>query len=167
MPDKQLVTLTVNGMNYELLVEPRLTLADCLREELELTGTHVGCEQGVCGSCTVLLNGEAVRSCIMLAVQANGQTITTIEGLAPNGQLTPFMEAMRANHGLQCGFCTPGVVVSMTTFLQANPHPTEAEVRLALAGHLCRCTGYQGMIEAALACVGRSVTPEDARVSES
>jgi carbon-monoxide dehydrogenase small subunit len=166
MPNKQLVTLIVNGISYELLIEPRLTLADCLRDELELTGTHVGCEQGVCGACTVLLNGEAVRSCIMLAVQADGQTLTTIEGLTAHGQLTPFMEAMRAYHGLQCGFCTPGVVVSMTSFLQANPHPTEAEVRLALAGHLCRCTGYQGMVEAALACAQRSVTHEDAGACE-
>jgi len=157
MSGKQPIKLIVNGIDYELLVEPRLTLVDCLRDELELTGTHVGCEQGVCGACTVLLNGEAVRSCLMLAMQADGQTITTIEGVAANGQLTPFMEAMRAHHGLQCGFCTAGVVVSMTSFLRDNPHPTEAEVRLALAGHLCRCTGYQGMIEAVLACA-RAVT---------
>lgn len=162
MPNKQPITLTVNDITYEVLVEPRLTLADCLREELELTGTHLGCEQGVCGACTILLNREAVRSCLMLAVQADGQAITTIEGLAPHGQLTPFMEAMRAHHGLQCGFCTPGVVVQMTTFLQANPHPTEEEVRLALAGHLCRCTGYQGMVEAALACARRPITHEEA-----
>lgn len=162
MSGKQPVQLTVNGISYELLVEPRLTLADCLRDELELTGTHVGCEQGVCGACTVLLNGDAVRACLMLAIQADGQTITTIEGVATNGQLTPFMEAMRAHHGLQCGFCTAGVVVSMTSFLRDNPHPTEAEARVALAGHLCRCTGYQGMIEAVLACAQPAATHEAA-----
>lgn len=162
MSGKQPIKLTVNDIGYELLVEPRLTLVDCLRDELELTGTHVGCEQGVCGACTVLLNGDAVRACLMLAVQADGQTITTIEGVAANGQLTPFMEAMRAHHGLQCGFCTAGVVVSMTSFLRDNPHPTEAEVRVALAGHLCRCTGYQGMIEAVLACAQSAVTHEAA-----
>lgn len=161
MPEKHPIALTVNGARYELLVEPRLTLADCLREELELTGTHVACEQGACGACTVLLNGEPVRSCIMLAVQADGQTLTTIEGLAPDGRLTPFMEAMRAHHGLQCGFCTPGVVVGMTAFLRDNPRPTEAAIRQALAAHLCRCTGYQGMVEAALACA-RAVAPEGA-----
>jgi carbon-monoxide dehydrogenase small subunit len=132
-----------------------------LLDELELTGTHVGCEQGVCGACTVLLNGEAVRACLMLAVQAAGQAITTIEGVAANGQLTPLMEAMRAHHGLQCGFCTAGVVVSMTAFLRDNPNAAEDDVRVALAGHLCRCTGYQGMIEAVLACAG-SVTHEAA-----
>lgn len=161
MTNKQLVTLNVNGADYDLLVEPRLTLADCLREELELTGTHLGCEQGVCGACTVLLNGEAVRACLMLAVQADGQAITTIEGIAPDGQLTPFMQAMRAHHGLQCGFCTPGVVVGMSAFLRDHPGATEEELRLALAGHLCRCTGYQGMVAAALACARGSAVQED------
>jgi carbon-monoxide dehydrogenase small subunit len=160
MPGKQPVRLTVNESEYELLVEPRLTLVDCLRDELELTGTHVGCEQGVCGACTVLLNGDPVRACLLLAMQADGQTITTIEGLAANGQLTPLMEAMRTHHGLQCGFCTAGVVVNMTSFLRDNPRPTEAEVRVALAGHLCRCTGYQGMIAAVLACAQPAATPE-------
>jgi carbon-monoxide dehydrogenase small subunit len=162
MPNHRPITLTVNGITYERSVEPRLTLADCLREEIELTGTHLGCEQGVCGACSVLLNGEVVRSCLMLAVQADGQTITTIEGLAPNGQLTPLMHALQAHHGLQCGFCTPGVVVQMTSFLQTNPEPTEEEIRLVLAGHLCRCTGYQGIVEAVLACARRTSTGSEA-----
>ncbi|HEX6288044.1 MAG TPA: (2Fe-2S)-binding protein [Herpetosiphonaceae bacterium] len=161
MPDQHPITLTVNGVTYARSVEPRLTLADCLREDLELTGTHLGCEQGICGACTVLLNGEAVRSCLMLAVQADGQTITTIEGLAPDGRLTPLMRALRAHHGLQCGFCTPGIVVQMSSFLDTNPHPTEAEIRRALAGHLCRCTGYQGIVDAVLACAQRSMAHDE------
>ena len=155
--EKHPLTVTVNGVMVEEFVESRLTLVDFLRENLDLTGTHIGCEQGVCGACTILLDGEAVRSCLLLAVQANGHDISTIEGLAPNGELTPLMEAMRANHGLQCGFCTPGVVVSLTAFLQQHANPTEVEacpdeerIRRALSANFCRCTGYQGMVKAAL-----------------
>lgn len=151
MAKKLPITVNVNGMTYEELVEPRQTLADFLRDNLELTGTHLGCEHGVCGACTILFDGEAVRSCIMLAVQADGHDITTVEGLAPDGRLTPFMRAMRAHHGMQCGFCTPGFVISATAFLKENSNPTEEEVRVALAGNLCRCTGYQGIVEAVLA----------------
>jgi aerobic carbon-monoxide dehydrogenase small subunit len=143
------VTLTVNDRTYEIVVESRTTLADCLRNQLGLTGTHLGCEHGVCGACTVLLDGEAVRSCLLFAVQAGGGEVTTIEGLGgPDGALSPVQEAFRAEHGLQCGFCTPGFVVSVTALLEENPHPSEPEIRDALSGNLCRCTGYQGIIRA-------------------
>jgi carbon-monoxide dehydrogenase small subunit len=145
------ITLTVNTCIYERDLDARLTLADFLRDELQLTGTHVGCEHGVCGACTVLLDGEPVRSCLLLAVQAVGHEVTTIEGLAPDRQLTPLMQQMQEHHALQCGFCTPGVVVTLTAFLRDNKKPTEAEVRRLLAGNLCRCTGYQGMVQAAIA----------------
>lgn len=151
MTKKLPISVKVNGFTYEEMVEPRKTLADFLRDDLELTGTHLGCEHGVCGACTILFDGEAVRSCIMLAVQADGHEITTVEGLAPDGELTPFMRAMRAHHGMQCGFCTPGFVVSVTAFLKENPDPNEEEVRVALSGNICRCTGYQGIIDATLA----------------
>jgi carbon-monoxide dehydrogenase small subunit len=147
--DEVPVTLTVNGRRRVVLVEPRKTLADTIREECELTGTHLGCEHGVCGACTVLLDGEAVRSCLMFAVQAEGHEVTTIEGLSPtDGSLSPLQEAFRQCHGLQCGFCTPGFIVSVTAFLRDHPDPTDAEVREGLAGNLCRCTGYQGIIAA-------------------
>lgn len=151
MTKKLPISVKVNGFIYEEMVEPRKTLADFLRDDLELTGTHLGCEHGVCGACTILFDGEAVRSCIMLAVQADGHDIITVEGLAPDGQLTPFMRAMRAHHGMQCGFCTPGFVISATAFLKENPDPNEEEVRVALSGNICRCTGYQGIIDATLA----------------
>ena len=129
-----------------------MTLADFLRHELRLTGTHVGCEHGVCGACTVLVGGRSVRSCLMLAVQANGREVTTIEGVAPSPtELHPLQQALREHHGLQCGFCTPGVVMTLLEFLKDCPNPTEEEVRIAISGNLCRCTGYQGIVDAVLA----------------
>jgi aerobic carbon-monoxide dehydrogenase small subunit len=143
------VKLTVNGRPYEATVEARLTLADFLREQCRLTGTHLGCEHGVCGACSVLVDGAAVRSCLMFAVQANGADVTTVEGLSsPEGELSPIQAAFRDCHGLQCGFCTPGFVVSVTAFLRDHPHPTDEEIRQALSGNLCRCTGYQGILQA-------------------
>jgi carbon-monoxide dehydrogenase small subunit len=147
--DELAVTLRVNGQDRRVLVEPRKTLADTLRENCGLTGTHLGCEHGVCGACTVLLDGAAVRSCLLFAVQAEGAEVTTIEGLSPSdGSLSPVQEAFRQCHGLQCGFCTPGFVVSATAFLREHPHPTEVELREGLSGNLCRCTGYQGILAA-------------------
>ena len=132
-----------------------MTLADFLRHELRLTGTHVGCEHGVCGACTVLVGGRSVRSCLMLAVQANGRELTTIEGVAPSPtELHPLQQALREHHGLQCGFCTPGVVMTLLEFLKDCPNPTEEEVRIAISGNLCRCTGYQGIVDAVLAVAG-------------
>jgi carbon-monoxide dehydrogenase small subunit len=143
------VHLTINGVARTATVPPRLTLADFLRERCQLTGTHLGCEHGVCGACTVLLDGAAVRACLMFAVQADGQEVTTIEGIAsPDGELSPVQEAFRDCHGLQCGFCTPGFVLSVTAFLDGNPDPTDDEIREALSGNLCRCTGYQGILAA-------------------
>jgi carbon-monoxide dehydrogenase small subunit len=142
------VELTVNGERRRAEVEPRLTLADFLREECRLTGTHLGCEHGVCGACTVLLDGAAVRSCLVLAVQAAGRDVTTIEGLSPKEGLSDVQEAFRSCHGLQCGFCTPGFVVTVTAFLEDNPTPDDTEIRDALSGNLCRCTGYQGIVAA-------------------
>jgi carbon-monoxide dehydrogenase small subunit len=149
MPAKQLIELTVNGRSHEIAVAPRVLLADLLREELALTGTHLACEQGVCGACTVLLDGQAVRSCLMLAVQANGHSVTTIEGVSADGALTPIQQAFNDNHGMQCGFCTSGFVVSLHGLLQANPDADESELMDVLAGHLCRCTGYQNIVKAA------------------
>jgi len=145
------VRLTVNGKAYEGRCEPRMLLADFLRDNLSLTGTHVGCEHGVCGACTVLFNGEAARSCIMLAVQANGATITTVEGLADGDKLHPLQQAFHEHHGLQCGFCTPGMLIAALDFLRVNPKPTEPEVREALSAVLCRCTGYQNIVSAVMA----------------
>jgi aerobic-type carbon monoxide dehydrogenase small subunit (CoxS/CutS family) len=145
------VRLTVNGKVYEGRCEPRVLLADFLRDDLSLTGTHVGCEHGVCGACTVLFNGEAARSCIMLAVQANGAAITTIEGLAEGEKLHPLQQAFHEHHGLQCGFCTPGMLIAALDFLRVNPCPTETEVREALSAVLCRCTGYQNIVSAVMA----------------
>jgi aerobic-type carbon monoxide dehydrogenase small subunit (CoxS/CutS family) len=143
------IGVTVNGVHYERDVEPRLLLSDFLRHELQLTGTHVGCEHGVCGACTILLGDEPARSCIMLAVQADGHAIQTVEGLSPDGvELNPLQAAFRDAHGLQCGFCTPGMLMTVTAFLRDNPHPTEHEIRVALSGHLCRCTGYQHIVDA-------------------
>jgi carbon-monoxide dehydrogenase small subunit len=142
------IVVTVNGTARTGAVEPRLTLADFLRERCQLTGTHLGCEHGVCGACTVLLDGRAIRSCLVLAVQADGRQVTTVEGLADGDQLTPVQEAFRAEHGLQCGFCTPGFVVSVTALLADNPSPTDDEIREGLSGNLCRCTGYQGILRA-------------------
>lgn len=142
------IRVTVNGREHERAVEVRATLAELLRENLDLTGTHVGCEHGVCGACTVLLDGEPVRACLMLAVQADGQRITTIEGLAPADSLHPIQEAFWAKHGLQCGYCTPGIIMSACAFLRERPAPSREEIREMLAGHLCRCTGYHFIVEA-------------------
>jgi carbon-monoxide dehydrogenase small subunit len=143
------VRVVVNGEAREGPVEPRLTLADFLRERCHLTGTHLGCEHGVCGACTVLVDGEAVRSCLVFTVQVDGAEVTTIEGIAPaDGELSAVQEAFRDCHGLQCGFCTPGLVVSATAFLRDNPDPSDAEIAEAMSGNLCRCTGYQGILAA-------------------
>jgi carbon-monoxide dehydrogenase small subunit len=152
--DEHTVTVTVNGERRRALVESRKTLADFLREDCALTGTHLGCEHGVCGACTVMLDGEAVRSCLLFAVQADGAEVTTVEGLTPPEGLSPVQDAFRHEHGLQCGFCTPGFIVSVTAFLRDNPRPTDAEIRLALSGNLCRCTGYQGIIRAVQRAAG-------------
>ena len=151
MSDQRTISVTINGENYERTVETRLTLVDFIRHEVLLTGTHVGCEHGVCGACTILLNGSTARSCLMLAVQADGQEILTVEGIAPNDEeLHPLQQAFQDNHGLQCGFCTPGMLTTLLEFLKDNPDPTEREVREAISGNLCRCTGYQGIVAAAL-----------------
>jgi 2-furoyl-CoA dehydrogenase 2Fe-2S iron sulfur subunit len=146
------ITLSVNGKPYERSAEARITLADFLRHELGLTGTHVGCEHGVCGACTVLLDGRTARACLMFAVQAQGREITTVEGLAgAGGKLNVLQQAFQEHHGLQCGFCTPGMLMTLTELLRDNPDPSEAQVRDALTGNLCRCTGYGGIVAAALA----------------
>ena len=151
MGETRNISLSVNGKPYEADVEVRFTLADFLRQQLGLTGTHLGCEHGVCGACTILLNGQSARSCLLLAVQADGQEIKTIEGIAiSEEELHPLQEAFRDNHGLQCGFCTPGMLTTLLEFLEENPDPTEQEVRIAISGNLCRCTGYQGIVAAAL-----------------
>ena len=142
------VSLNVNGTQYERTVEPRLLLSDFLRHDLGLTGTHVGCEHGVCGACTVLFDGQPVRSCLMFAVQANGHEVTTVEGLGTPENLHPIQEAFREKHGAQCGFCTPGFLLTLVPFLEDNPDPTEQEIREAISGNLCRCTGYQHIVDA-------------------
>jgi carbon-monoxide dehydrogenase small subunit len=143
------ITLTVNGRAYTRPVEPRLLLSDFLRHTLGLTGTHVGCEHGVCGACTVLLDGAAVRSCLLFAVQAHGHTVQTVEGLSDDpDHLHPLQQAFWEAHGLQCGFCTPGFLMTLVPFLQENPRPSETEIREALSGNICRCTGYQNIVEA-------------------
>jgi carbon-monoxide dehydrogenase small subunit len=154
------VEITVNGQTYSKQVEPRRLLSDFLREDLDLRGTHVGCEHGICGACTVLLNGNTVRSCLMFAVQANGAEITTIEGLAKNGELHPLQEGFWENHGLQCGFCTPGFLMSACELLERNPDPTEKEVREGLSGNMCRCTGYQHIVESVLAAAAKMKAQE-------
>ena len=148
MPDKVAVRLTVNGVAHEGRCEPRKLLVDFLREDLALTGTHVGCEHGICGACTIFVNGEAARSCLMLAVQADGAELVTVEGLAKNGALHPLQEAFREHHGLQCGFCTPGMLMTALDFLTTHPDPSEAEIREGISAVLCRCTGYQGIVNA-------------------
>ncbi len=151
MSDRRQISVTINGDVYEREVETRLTLVDFIRHEVLLTGTHVGCEHGVCGACTVLFDGQTVRSCLMLAVQANGHELMTVEGIAPNeDELHPLQQAFQDNHGLQCGFCTPGMLTTLLEFLRDNPDPNEREVREAISGNLCRCTGYQGIVDAAL-----------------
>jgi len=152
MGEKRKIALTVNGRRYEDEVEVRVTLADFIRQQLGLTGTHLGCEHGVCGACTILLDGMSARSCLMLAVQADGHELLTVEGIAPSpDQLHPLQQAFHEHHGLQCGYCTPGILTTLIEFLRDNPDPTEKEVWIALSGNLCRCTGYQNIVTATLA----------------
>ena len=149
MSDLHTLTFTVNGQTYERQVEPRLLLSDFLRHELGLSGTHVGCEHGVCGACTILFDGQPIRSCLALAVQANGHSLTTVEGLAKSQtELHPIQQAFWEAHGLQCGFCTPGILMTLVPFLEENPSPSEADIREAISGNLCRCTGYQHIVDA-------------------
>ena len=155
MPEPFPIRLTVNGERFEKRCEPRKLLVDFLREDLSLTGTHVGCEHGVCGACTILFNGEAVRSCIMLAVQADGAELCTIEGLARNGEFHPLQQAFHENHGLQCGFCTPGMLMVALDFLRLNPSPTEQEIREAISAVLCRCTGYRDIVRSIAAAADK------------
>ena len=169
MPDRISVRVRVNGETYDRRVEPRLLLSDFLRHDLGLTGTHVGCEHGVCGACTVLLDGESVRACLVLTPQVEGHDVTTVEGLAPRGQdggwkmeagaLHPLQAAFREAHGLQCGFCTPGMLMTLVPFLRENPSPTAEEIREAISGNLCRCTGYQKIVEAVQLAAERASSP--------
>jgi aerobic-type carbon monoxide dehydrogenase small subunit (CoxS/CutS family) len=159
MTAKRTIQLSVNGRAYERTVEVRMTLADLLREELNLTGTHLGCEHGICGACTILFNGEAVRSCLMLAVQADGASLMTVEGLAPEETLHPLQRAFQENHALQCGFCTPGFLMTAYAFLQETPNPSEAQVREAISGNICRCTGYAPIVQAILQVSGSPPLP--------
>lgn len=148
MSDTHKIKLTVNGRVYEREVEPRMLLSDFLRHELELTGTHVGCEHGVCGACTILFDGEPMRSCLIFAVQANGHQVTTVEALGSVDKMNALQEAFREKHALQCGYCTPGFLMVLTPFLEKHPNPSEEEIREAISGNLCRCTGYQNIVEA-------------------
>jgi len=148
MTDKMEITLNINGRNYAVAVEPRKTLADAIREDCELTGTHVGCEHGVCGACTVVIDQDAVRSCLMFAVQANGKRIRTVEGLADGEKLHPLQRSFIANHGLQCGFCTPGFLMLAVNVLETNPEITDDEMLDVLSSNLCRCTGYRSIVKA-------------------
>ncbi len=148
MNDQHAIGVSVNGTRRECTVEPRLLLSDFLRHDLGLTGTHVGCEHGVCGACTVLLDGAAVRSCLVFAVQADGHSVETVEGLGTEGALHPIQQAFHETHALQCGFCTPGILMTLVPFLQENPSPSEHDIREALSGHLCRCTGYANIVRA-------------------
>jgi carbon-monoxide dehydrogenase small subunit len=141
------IHLKVNGMDHEVLVEPRLLLVHCLRDVLRLTGTHIGCETSHCGACTVHLDGQAIKSCTLFAVQADGREITTVEGLEQDGKLHPIQEGFWEEHGLQCGFCTPGMMMTATAFLRDHPNPTEDEIRVAISGNLCRCTGYVNIVK--------------------
>jgi len=148
MSDQHTIIVTVNGTPYERTVEPRLLLSDFLRHDLSLTGTHVGCEHGVCGACTVLFDGQPVRSCLMFAVQADGHEVLTVEALGTPENLHPLQEAFQEAHGVQCGFCTPGFLMTLVPFLEENPNPTEQDIRHAISGNLCRCTGYQHIVDA-------------------
>jgi carbon-monoxide dehydrogenase small subunit len=152
---KALITLVVNGRRREIAVEPRKLLSDALREDCGLTGTHVGCEHGVCGACTVLLDGRPARACLLFAAQAEGHEITTIEAVAREGRYSPLQQALHEEHGLQCGFCTPGIVLTLEPYLRGNPNPSEEELRDVLSGNLCRCTGYHNIIRAALKAAAR------------
>jgi carbon-monoxide dehydrogenase small subunit len=160
MPEPVPVSVRVNGIDRTEAVPPRLTLADFLRQRLGLTGTHVGCEHGSCGACTVLVDGDAVRSCLLFAVQTDGTDVTTVEGLAgPDGELTGLQAAFRDHHGLQCGFCTPGFLMTATALLRETPDPSDDDIRVALSGNLCRCTGYQGIVAAVRAAAARPAAP--------
>jgi aerobic carbon-monoxide dehydrogenase small subunit len=152
--EPRIVNISLNGEPAHGVAEPRMLLVDFLRHELKLTGTHVGCEQGVCGACTVRLNGEVVRSCLMFAVQADGQHVQTIEGLANGTDLHPLQSAFRETHGLQCGFCTPGMILTAQALLEENPNPTPEEIREYLSGNICRCTGYMGIVDAVTFAAG-------------
>ena len=154
--EKQLIQLTVNGEDHDVVVTPHQTLVDVLREDLELTGTKVGCDEGACGTCTVLMDGKPVRSCLTLAVEAQGKSIETIEGLASGGELHPVQKAFIEHGAIQCGFCTPAMILTSKAFLEQNPHPTEEEVRRAISGVVCRCTGYAKIVEAIMAAAGES-----------
>jgi carbon-monoxide dehydrogenase small subunit len=149
------IRLRVNGLPHARTVEPRTSLADFLRDSLDLTGTHLGCEHGVCGACTVLLEGEPVRACLLLAIQLDGASVTTVEGLADGDTLHPLQQAFWDHHGLQCGFCTPGLLLTAKALLEDNPRPTDAEIREAISGNLCRCTGYHFIVDAIRAAAGR------------
>jgi len=154
--DDHEITASVNGVQYRRRVESRMLLSDFLRHDLGLAGTHVGCEHGVCGACTILLDGQPVRSCLMFAVQADKRQISTVEGLAgEDGEFHPLQQAMHDHHGLQCGYCTPGILMTMTAFLEENRSPSEDEVREALSGNLCRCTGYQNIVDAVMSAAQR------------
>ena len=153
------VAVEVNGQRYEREVEARRLLVHFLRDDLDLTGTHVGCDTGNCGACTVIVNGQAVKSCMMLAVQAEGATVETVEGLSADDELTPLQQAFSAHHGLQCGYCTPGMLMSATSLLRDNPEPTENEIRRAIQGNICRCTGYVNIVEAIAAAARGEVGP--------
>ena len=158
MIKKRAIALKVNGKRYQGMVEPRRTLVDFLREDLKLTGTHIGCEHGVCGACSILLNGAAVRSCLLFAIQADGMELMSVEGLAQGTQLHPIQEAFWENHGLQCGFCTPGILMTVHAFLNENPAPSDDEIRLALSGNLCRCTGYQDIVKSVRVAANKLAT---------
>lgn len=154
-PARVVVPITVNGRPYERLVEPRRLLCDFIRQDIGLTGTHVGCEHGICGACTVVVDGEPVKSCLMLAVQAGGAEVLTVEGLATDGELHPIQEAFSDHHALQCGFCTPGMLLSALTFLRENPDPTDDEIKLGMDSNICRCTGYYNIVDAVRAAATR------------
>jgi aerobic-type carbon monoxide dehydrogenase small subunit (CoxS/CutS family) len=151
------LAVTINGVSYEREVEARRLLIHFIRDDLELTGSHIGCDTGNCGACSVLLDGKLVKSCLILAVQADGSTIQTVEGLSPDGELTPLQEAFREHHALQCGYCTPGMLMAATSLLAATPQPSEPEIRKALQGNICRCTGYWNIIKAIKAASGQEL----------
>jgi carbon-monoxide dehydrogenase small subunit len=169
MSETRTIAVTVNGVRRDATVPVRVTLADFLRHQLGLTGTHLGCEHGVCGACTILFDGRSARSCLMLAVQADGHDVMTVEGIAPDGKtLHPLQQAFRDNHGLQCGFCTPGILTTLIELLRDNPNPTEAEIRVGIAGNLWRCTGYHNIVLAALDAAKRlRISPLPARGERS
>ncbi|MFT4582876.1 MAG: carbon-monoxide dehydrogenase small subunit [Gammaproteobacteria bacterium] len=167
MNAKQKVSLNVNGVDYEREIEPRTLLSDFLRHDLDLTGTHVGCEHGICGSCTILLDGLPVRSCLTFAVQAEGRPVETVESLDSNGELSPLQNAFWENQGLQCGFCTPGILMSMKAYLIENPEPTRDEIRHALSGNLCRCTGYHDIVDSVVAAAEAALSSAKTAAGES